>query len=305
LDAGVSLPLWLGAFIAALLALVGALTFGRAGTDGRSSLMIRIALALILALAAGWTLDYFARRDLAAERQALDARAFELTTRALAPGSALACLDAAAGAAIREPCEQALLATPQDTAAAVSYVAAQLALLTAAQDHARRAGLDDLEALAPLRRVLEADRFGIVAHVLSVLHQCTGEDCAALSLLQDRSRVSANLAQRPFESHLKRHMAGWSSTGSGRVSSEPEAAGSGVVPPVAGAKPTNELFFPSSSSIPPVSIMTAEPAAPRAPAAETAGSTDPAPSPRKPSPGAQPRQPASQGPVRLTPPNAR
>jgi hypothetical protein len=265
--------------------------------------MIHIALILILALAGGWTLDHLSRRGLAAaERQALDARAFELTTRALVPGSALACLDALAGADVEEPCEKALFASPEATAAAVSYVAAQLRVLAAAHEDAQRAGPDAADMFAPLRRAVEADRFGIVAHVLTVSDHCSPQNCAALAVLRDSSRVGANLRHRPFETLLKRHMAAWPDAGSGSAAGRPAVTGSAVVPHVAGAKPANNLFFPSSSSIPPVHIMTAEPATPRQPPTNPAGPTDAAAAPRKAAPGAPARQPASPGPTSLAPP---
>ena len=68
------------------------------------------------------------------------------------------------------------------------------------------------------------------------------------------------------------------------------------------------LYFPSSASIPPVNIMTAEPAAP--PAADTTGAAEPAgPTPRKPPQAAsQVRPPPSAGntaarpaPLQITP----
>ena len=49
-------------------------------------------------------------------------------------------------------------------------------------------------ALMQLRRNVEVDRFGIVAHVLSVRDGCTAARCDAFALLNDPSRVSANLA---------------------------------------------------------------------------------------------------------------
>jgi hypothetical protein len=298
----VSLSLWLGAIIAALLGVVGALAFMRHDDGARTAPMVRIVWLLALALAAGWTLDYLARRDLAAQRQALESRLFELTTRVLVPGSALPCLDAIAGAEVEESCEKAVFAGPEATAAAVSYVAAQLTLLSAAHDHARRAGLADADAFAFLRQVLAADRFGIVARVLAVRDGCSTDDCDALALLHDSSRVSANLRDHRFEMNLKRHSAAWAGVGSGPVASDPAGSARPVAPNVAGARQPNNLFFPSSSSIPPVNIMTAEPAPPRPPAAEPTGSADAAPPPRRPAPGAQARQPASPGPTSLTPP---
>jgi len=302
---GVSLPLWVGAIISALLVIVGALAFIREGLEARSASIIRVALVLLLALAGGWMLDYFWRRDLAAEWQSLEARAFELTTRALAPGSALACLDPITGAEIQEPCEKALFSGPEATAAAISYVAAQIALLSSARDHARRTGRSDVDVFTDLRRALEADRFGVVAHVLTVRDHCSTRGCAALALLRDSSRVSANIEQRRFETHLKRHMPAWPGTANGLTTSHPVASGPAVAPSVAGvSKPPNDLFFPSASSIPPVNIMTAEPAAPRQPSTDPTGSTEPAAPSRRPTSSAPSRQPASPGPTRLTPPDA-
>src|SRR6266403_574258 len=130
----VSLPVWAVVAIAAVLAL--ALVRGR---GERASVSVAI-LVLILALAGWWARDHFARRDLAAAQRALDARGFELATRAFMPGSALGCLDAIAGETVEAACEKALFASPEATAAAVSYVAAQLSLLAAAGEHARRGG---------------------------------------------------------------------------------------------------------------------------------------------------------------------
>jgi aromatic ring hydroxylase-like protein/hemolysin type calcium-binding protein len=68
-------------------------------------------------------------RDVVAERQTLDARAHELLARGALPSSALACLHAIAGDTVAASCEKALFQTLGATAAAVSYVSAQLTLL--------------------------------------------------------------------------------------------------------------------------------------------------------------------------------
>jgi hypothetical protein len=299
-----SLPGW----VIALIGVVALCTFApvRGGIKGIGALLARIAVALVLVLAGWWGFDYLARRDLAAERRALDARTFELATRALAPGSALACLDAIAGEVVEDSCEKALFASPEAIAAAVSYVAAQLTLLAAASDHAARGGVSS--GMANLRRALEADRFGMVAHVLAVRDGCTPDQCGAFFLLRDASRISANLAERPFQSLLRSHMASWPTAGTRPVASinPPPAAASAA--PVAGARVPNNLYFPSSASIPPVNIMTAEPAA-QAPQAsvphDTTGAAEGATSPRKPAPGAsqarQPPIPGTAAPTRAAP----
>jgi hypothetical protein len=243
-------------------------------------------------LAGWWTLDHFARRDLAAAQRAVEARAHELATRALAPGSALACLDAIAGDAVADACEKAVFATPEATAAAVAYVAEQLALLASGSEQARRAGAspDGGARMAQLRRAIEADRFGFAAHVLSVRDGCTPDRCGAFALLQDTGRLSANLAERPFDAYIKLYAAGWPAAGDRPVASnQPPAA----TAPAAAPKASSNLYFPSASSIPPVNIMTAEPAAR---SADTTGAGEAGTPSRKAAPSAaQSRPPASPG----------
>ena len=120
-----SLPPW--AVFAGLTAIIATLAVlrMRAGFDDRGGAWAQAALIAVV-LAGWWLLDHFARRDAAADERAFEARALELTSRALAPGSALACLDAIAGDVAEDACEKTVFATPEATAAAVSYVAAQL-----------------------------------------------------------------------------------------------------------------------------------------------------------------------------------
>jgi hypothetical protein len=287
--AGSSLPLWAAAVLAALVITAGIVAFVRNGLDGVSASLMQGAVVLMVALAGWWAIDHFARRDFLAERQALDARAFELTARAMAPGSALACLDAMAGDVVEDACEKALFASPEAAAAAVSYVAAQLSLLASAGDHARRAGPGS--AMMQLRHALEADPFGVVAQVLAVRDGCTPAQCGAFALLQDTGRISANLAERPFEARLKQYAAAWPASGGRPVASTPPPAAAPQPTAAAGPRVPNNLYFPSASSIPPVNIMTAEPAAP--PPHDTTGAAADT-SARKPAAGAAPaRQPPS------------
>jgi hypothetical protein len=293
----VAVPVW--AIIAGLVLTIGALALWRAALDGSGVPLLQGALIAAAVVAGWWALDHFERRNIAAEQQAIEARALDLATRALAPGSALACLDAMAGDVVEDACEKALFASPEAAAAAVSYVAAQLSLLAWANDHARPARTS--ASTARLRRAIEADRFGMVAQVLAERDGCTPDRCAALALLHDASRVSTNLAERPFEAFVKRFAASWPAAGGRPVASNP--------PPVAAAaapgpppKLPNNLYFPSSSSIPPVNIMTAEPAAP--PPHDTTGAGEAPTPPRKPATGTpQPRQQASPNaaPARVAP----
>src|SRR2546430_10890211 len=94
-----------------------------------------VAVGVVLAWA---LLDRSLIRDQIAERRVLEARAGELTLRAIAPGSALACLDAVAGPAVEAACEKSLFASPEAVAAAVAYMDARVSLLSASIGLAER-----------------------------------------------------------------------------------------------------------------------------------------------------------------------
>ena len=93
--------------VAGLVAIIDAFALMRE-TSGRGVPLLQGALMAIAVFTGWWALDHFARRDLAAERRALEARELDLATRALAPGSALACLDAIAGDVVEDACERLL-----------------------------------------------------------------------------------------------------------------------------------------------------------------------------------------------------
>src|SRR5215470_6374677 len=289
---------WAIALIGAVLVLCAVVPVRGRIADMRG-LVVRVAAALFAVFAGWWALDYLDRRDLAAERSTLDARTFELASRALAPGSALACLDAIAGETVEDSCEKALFASPEATAAAVSYVSAQLSLLAAASDHARRGGASS--GIGNLRRALEADRFGIVAHVLATRDGCTPDQCGAYFLLRDASRISANIAERPFQSYLKTYMANWPAAGPRPVASVPPAS---APSPVAAARVPNNLYFPSSSSFLFNDTTTTEPAAQAAqssPPHDTTGEGAAGTSPRRPGQSAAKGTAQSAAPPRPAP----
>src|SRR6516225_1457014 len=291
----VSLPVWVVVAGAAFVLLLCVLTLLRAGPEGRSASMLALLLIIVLA-GWWWGRDYVVARDRAAEQRALDTRAFELAARAFAPGSALGCLDAIAGEALAGACEKALFATPEATAAAVSYVAAQLSLLASAREFGDRLANP---AMLALRRAVEADRFGIAAHVLAVRDGCAPDQCSAFGWLRDTSRINVNLAERPFEARLKTYAANWLAGGSREVASTPPSPA-----PSAAAKVPNNLYFPSAKSIPPVNIMTAEPSPAQRQPQDTTGAAEaatPTPPRRPPQAGPPPRPPASAAPARSAP----
>src|SRR5262249_44650254 len=134
---------------------------------------------------------------------------------------------------------------------------------------------------------------GIVAHVLAVRDGCVPDQCSAFAWLRDTSRINVNFAERPFEARVKTYAATWPAVGGRGVASTPPSPA-----PSAAAK-TNNLYFPSATSIPPVNIMTAEPPpAQRPPQAEAATPTPPR---RPPQAGSPPRTPSSAAPARSAP----
>ena len=262
----------------ALLLLLLLLSFFRAGVTALLALMS----VLVISIGGAWL---WMERERADQRRALEARIMALDAQAVAPDSVLACVDGAVGDTVDAGCERAVFASPEAIAAALSYVAARLSLV---DDGLRVSGRDPEvgRALERSRRTLEQDRFGVVANVLMVRNGCSAERCDAFVLLRDSTRVRANLKDRTFDSAVARYAASWSTrtarTGAG--SQTPAAP-----PPSAGVN------FPSAASIPPVSIMNAEPSGPppAGGAADTPGAaaTTPPP-PRRPAPAARP--PATQ-----------
>ena len=314
-----ALPLWSAAVIAATFVAFCVLVLVRAGREGIVEAFSRGGFLLVGAAVAWVLLDVTSAGTFAAQRRALDARLLEMTTRAVMPGSALACLDAAAGELVEASCEKALFATPEAVAASVAYVTAQLSLLADGSEYERRSGADYESALAGLRRAVESDRFGIVAHVLADRDGCTADRCVAFGLLADTSQVSDNLLGHKYESYVSHHAAEWpQSVLSPVAANAPSASPSSPSPaPPPAPLPTqnsasaavgkpNGLYFPSSSSIPAVSIMNAEPTGAQQPGAAPADAAAKPPTPvaRKPAPATQQqakRPPSVAPPVRLSP----
>ena len=206
--------------------------------------------------------------DRAAERRAFELRIEQLSAQALAPGSPLACLDALAGESVEAACEKSLFASPASVASATSYAAAKLTLLASVTAYVAHGGADVDDLLAQLRRPLEADRYGFVAHVLAIRDHCTGDNCKPLVLLKDATQVRANLSADKLGRHLEHYAATW---GAGA-----EVAEATPAPP--SHKAVN-IDFPTAASIPPVNIMNPEPTGPVLPGAAAAAAANPNPPP--------------------------
>ena len=193
------------------------------------------------------------------------------------------------------------------TAAAVTYVGAQLALLGAARKLEPSTPTYS-DVLTGVRSALERDRFGIVAHLFAARADCGSDHCELFALLQDTSSVQANLVARRFESYVKMHMADWAANGDRPTGAAAASVSDPSLPLPATKQPLGKLFLPSSSSIPSVNIMSSEPAA-TGQLRETATSADAASQAHKPQvEKPQPRQaPAADkgqtrsGPLQIAP----
>lgn len=221
-------------------------------------------------------------------------RSFEITAEPrVAPAAriaaalpALSCLDGLAGESVEAACEQAVFASPDSAAAALSYASVQMSQVAA--DAGVRSQTADQQLL---KRTVERDRFGLVAQVLSVRERCLATDCSFFRTLSDPSRIKAHIDEKLYDTLVARYAPSWNSA------QAPAASSMANVP---SGKP-NTVEYPTSESIPSVSIMTAEPPPP-APAASAA----PTPAPRPPTAAkkkqSQPAPSSAGAPTRLVPP---
>jgi hypothetical protein len=246
----------------------------RAGVTEFGGMIFRVAVILI-AVVFGWTyITRTADRDRADERRALDSRATELIARAIAPGSAIACLEAANTETVEGSCERAVFASPETVAAATAYIGARLSLLADAHEFQARRDQAYETQLGSLRRTIAADRYGLASQVLAARDGCTADACEAFSFVYDDKKLRANMRDRLFDITIARYAANWptrtrpiASSSSGPITSS--SSSTPITPP------GPNVQFPSSQSIPPVSIMTAEPPpAPSAPPQSQAGAAD-------------------------------
>jgi hypothetical protein len=273
--APLTVPLWAAGAAAGLLLLFFLLALFRGGFAAVIGGLVRIAF-LVLAAAAAWVLfNWVQDRDRIEARRALEQRLDELTARALAPNSVLGCLEPGLSDAVESACEKELFAGPETVGAAAALVHARWLLLGSAVEYAKRDPAYDAR-LNGLRRTLQADRYGFLAQVLATREGCTATRCDGLDRLVDPTRVRANLAERTFESLVARNAMAWANR---------------THPPVAAAPtvPGANVNFPSAASIPPVSIMSTEPASGSAPAAAPTPPRRPAPQPKR-APAARPAQ---------------
>ncbi len=274
------LRLWVAAGGAALLVLFSVLAFLQPQRRLTSSPAARVGFVLAGAVLGGVVAWAVVDRGFwsggSAERRAFEMRAQQLNALAVAPGSPLACLDALAGDTVETACEKALFGSPASVAAASSYVAAQVTLFSSAATYAQRRGADVEDVVAPLRRSLETDRFGFVAHVLAIRDGCTGQNCKTLALFRDANRVRANLGANALDRYLDHYAALWGAGSEVPVAENGQSQGAAPPPNQPTHKAVN-IDFPSAASIPAVSIMNPEPTGPVLPGVAAAAAANPNP----------------------------
>ena len=209
----------------------------------------------------------------AAERRALLQRNAELDVGAVAPGSMLACLDGGAGEAIENACEKAVFADPQSAAAAVAYTGGA-AGAAGGRRRACAARRWRLRSRRFRRHAPRASSSTATASPPMCWRPATAAPpsvAPAFALVRDTGALKANLKVHAFDSYVARYAAAWSKTvptwpRSSRPRCRRSPARRRRRRP---SQPVSSRYdFPSAASIPPVSIMNAEPPLPKEPAAE-------------------------------------
>jgi hypothetical protein len=287
-------PMWLTLAAAGFFALILLLTLLRAEKSVANGALTVITL-LAIGIAVQATIRSFGPGGMAT-------RDAEPSPQINASLPALSCIDDLAGESVETACEKALFGSADSAAAAVSYAAGRLSHLFAYGDvtAANKSMTPELEAL---RRSVERDRYGLMAHVLVAREHCEPTHCPAFRSLTDYNQVAANMAGGTYDELVSRYASSWNAPVA-TMAALPQPPP--PPPPLPGTtgKPTT-ADFPSAASIPPVNIMTPEPMvtgvpqAPRtAPLAANAQSLAPPPAaPKKP---ATPKTRAS-APVQLAP----
>jgi hypothetical protein len=209
LSAAVAVPGWavIAGGIGFVLLLI--LMFRPRGDGGSGvAVLSQLAIVAVVAGAAYFGLKQTEDSSRLLERKAIEDRAAALLVQSNQPGSVLGCLHVAATSTLDEACELAIFAEPQRVASAVGITADHIALLYDATLYAVREPAF-LERFEGLRRSLEADPYGLVAHVFAKDHKCIPDSCTRYRILKETDKVKANLAAQKFEALLAKHKQSW------------------------------------------------------------------------------------------------
>lgn len=275
-----SFPMWVTLAAAGFFAIIVLVTLVRAEKSVATGALTVITL-LAIGIAAAATLR---SREPVARVASAETRSSAATMAAL---PALACIDDLAGDVVGQACEQVVFGSPESTAAAVNYAASMLTRLTALGDvtTAQRTMSRETQAM---RRAIERDRYGLVAHVLLARDRCTPTQCAAYRSLTDNHQIITNMDEHAFDNLVARYSPSWNAPQMTAATS-PLAM---MPPSMPTGRPTN-AEFPSSANTPPVSIMTAEPGTGAKPPAAAAAAPAPMPAARPAQTAAAPPAPAA------------
>lgn len=303
-----NLPMWLTIAAAGFFAIVLLVTLFRAERSvANSALTVITLLAIGIAVAAMMPVA-------GSSGVPADVKSAGQSTASL---PALACLDGLAGESVEAACEKALFASADSVAAAVSYTAGQVTRL-AAFGNAAAANKAMTPELNALRRAIERDRYGLVAQVLKTREGCTlSSSCPFFQSLTNSGQISSNMSENLYEGFVGRYASSWNAPPAVAGAATAPVAALGTVPPP--GKPVSG-DFPSAASIPPINIMTPEPAAQGSQAAQRPPEPGASPPPRSapaavinPQPAPAPAKRAApppqqksraQAPVQLAPPVA-
>jgi hypothetical protein len=142
----------------------------------------------------------------------------------------LGCLNVSVTPLLDEACEKQIFAEPGRLASAVGMTAERIALLADATNFAQRepAFLDRFEHL---RKSLESDPYGLVAHVFAIEHKCIPDSCTRFRFLKDTDKIKTNLTERKFDGLLAKYSPAWANT---------PPANTSVTPPVAASETKDE-----------------------------------------------------------------
>jgi hypothetical protein len=275
-------PVWLTIVAAALFAVVLLITLLRAEKSVANG-----ALTVITLLAVGIAVASMMR--VSSVRQSERSAGWPTSA---APS--LACLDEMAGDSVGAACEKAVFASAESTAAAVSYTAAQITKLGSFGNVAAADAVMTPE-LRALRRAVERDRFGLVAYVLTVRDGCSLSECRFFQSLTNTAQISNNMNEQVYEGLVRRYAQVWNAPASALP--PVVATAPALVAPIGSApsgKPVSGDFPASSTSIPPISIMSPEPATSSVAAPAKGGESKGEP---KAAPAKKPAKPKSLAPT--------
>lgn len=307
-----SLPMWLTIFAIGFFAIVLLIILFRAERSVANG-----ALAVITLLAVGIAVTTIMRASGAGSSgQSADLKS---SGQAAASLPALSCLDGLAGDNVETACEKALFASADAVAAGVSYTASQITRLAAFGNAAAATKVMTPE-LNALRRTVERDRYGLVAHVLKTREGCTlSAPCPFYQSLTNSAQISSNMSENLYEGVVGRYALSWNSPSAAANANANATAPNTTLGALGTAPPPGRPVsgdFPSASSIPPINIMTpetapqgaqagqrpSEPAATTPPPRNAPAVINPQPAPAAAKKAAPPQKSRAQAPVQLAPP---